>query len=379
MKKQTIKICFICYRRFPDTNFDNYSRVVAENGYDVSIISYHCKNQSKYEFNGKRVIRRIRLPYTKSNRKKVFIFIKETVKILRKHKFPVIHIHHTCAYFLLIKLLNFKKAKYIYHITSYPIAESHFQSMKQMVVMFFQSLFMDEIIIQSHELKEKLIGIRRLSRAVVVPIGYNAKLFYPHTEKQKEMFKKKLKLGDNEFILIYIGVISRFRKLDRLIESFKIVTKKIPNVKLMMIGNGNDIDNLKLSTKNLGLEKKVIFFGRVSHKRIPKYLNIADIGISYVPINENYNYNPPLKTFEYLACGLPTIATKTVSNCKIIKNEFNGILINDDPWHMANAIIQLFFDKNKQNYLSKNAIKSVMSKDFETITNQRLIPIYDNL
>ena len=41
--------------------------------------------------------------------------------------------------------------------------------------------------------------------------------------------------------------------------------------------------------------------------------------------------------------------------------------------------LSLFFDKNKQNYLSKNAIKSVMSKDFETITNQRLIPIYDNL
>jgi len=139
MKKKK-RICFICYRKFPDTNFENYSKFVAKNGYDVSVISYLCKNQTKYEEVDKRKIWRIKLPGTKSNRKKILYFIKETAKILKRQNFSIIHIHHTCKYFLLIKLLTFKRAIYIYHITSYPIGESHFQSLKQMTVMCLQTL-----------------------------------------------------------------------------------------------------------------------------------------------------------------------------------------------------------------------------------------------
>ena len=95
------------------------------------------------------------------------------------------------------------------------------------------------------------------------------------------------------------------------------------------------------------------------------FIGIADLGISYIPINENFNYNPPLKTFEYLACGLPLIATRTVSNCRIIKNGFNGILINDTPDDISNSIINLLQDKKMQAVLKKNARKSIMDFDFE--------------
>jgi glycosyltransferase involved in cell wall biosynthesis len=377
MKKKK-RICFICYRKFPDTNFENYSKFVSENGYDVSVITYLCKNQKQYEVVDKRKIWRINLSVTNSNRAKMLYFIKEAVKILKRENFSIIHIHHTCKYFLLIKIVALKRAKYIYHITSYPIGEFYYQSLKEMVIMFLQSLFFDKIIIQSSELKEKLIGIRKLDKTAVVPIGYNAELFYRDSDEQKKSFRRELKLNENEVISVYIGAISRFRKLDRLIEAFKFVTKKIPGAKLLMIGNGNNFASLKISAKKNGLEKNIIFLGKIPHEKIPKYLNIADIGISYIPINENYNYNPPLKTFEYLACGLPTVATKTVSNCKIIYDEINGILTNDDPLHIAHAIIKLFLDKNQRYYLSKNAIKSVTDKDFETITTKKLIPIYDD-
>jgi glycosyltransferase involved in cell wall biosynthesis len=332
----------------------------------------------QYEVVDERKIWRIKLPVTNSNRAKILYFIKETVKILKRQNFSIIHIHHTCKYFLLIKLLYYKKSNYIYHITSYPIGENHFQSLKQMMIMFLQSLFFDKIIVQSPELKEKLIGIRNLAKAAVVPIGYNADLFYPNSDEQKEIFRKKLEIKNDEKVLIYIGAISRFRKLYRLIKAFKFVNKKMPDTKLVMIGNGNDLKNLQNRIKKNGLEENIIFLGNIPHKKIPEYLNIADIGISYIPINENYNYNPPLKTFEYLACGLPTVATKTISNTKIICDEENGILTSDNPLHLANAIIKLFLDKNLRYNLSKNAIKSVKNKDFEAITIKKLIPIYDN-
>ena len=106
---------------------------------------------------------------------------------------------------------------------------------------------------------------------------------------------------------------------------------------------------------------------------------MADIGISYIPINENYHYNPPLKTFEYLACGLPTIATRTESNCRIIKDGFNGLLINDTPDDVSNSLITLLRDKKKQSWLRENARKSIMAFDFEYITRSSLVPLYESL
>ena len=105
-------------------------------------------------------------------------------------------------------------------------------------------------------------------------------------------------------------------------------------------------------------------------------MRLADIGLSYVPVNENYNYNPHLKTFEYLACGLPTVATNTVSNRRIIQDEFNGVLVDDDPAELADAVSDLLENETKREKLRGNARRSVVDFDFEAITQNTLIPLY---
>ena len=84
-----------------------------------------------------------------------------------------------------------------------------------------------------------------------------------------------------------------------------------------MIGDGNALKECKELASSLNIENKINFTGRVAHSELVDYLGASDIGLSYVPIIENYNYNPPVKTFDYLGCGLPTIATRTVSNSKL--------------------------------------------------------------
>ena len=99
--------------------------------------------------------------------------------------------------------------------------------------------------------------------------------------------------------------------------------------------------SIKSLARVLKVDDNVIFTGRVERRKVRDYISAADIGISYVPINESFSYNPPLKTFEYLACGLPTIATATESNRRIIDDGFNGILTSDNPEYLADAIINL--------------------------------------
>jgi glycosyltransferase involved in cell wall biosynthesis len=112
---------------------------------------------------------------------------------------------------------------------------------------------------------------------------------------------------------------------------------------------------------------------------VKNLIGAADVAISYVPINQNYNYNPPLKTFEYLACGLPVIATRTVSNSKIIKDGFNGILADDKVEDLATALSSLIRDRSKQAYLRRNSRNSIEEFDFDKITKTKLIPLYRQL
>lgn len=373
------KICYICYRRFPDTNFQHYSKAVSDNGYHVTVVSFLDTGQEVFEILDGRKIYRIPLPSNRGKRSSMFTFILHVVRFLNRHDFSIVHIHHTCAYFSLIRMLASNGAKFVYHTTSYPISNTRLQAQKNMIITFIESLLMDKIIVQSEELKEKLIGIRGLKRTEVVPVGFNRNLFSPSGEDKKHNLRSSLNFHGNDSILVYCGVIASLRQLDRLIEAFKKVHRTYDNAKLLMIGDGNALDEIKALARSVQIEKSIIFTGRIPHDEVVNYIGMADIGISYIPINENYHYNPPLKTFEYLACGLPTVATRTVSNCKIIKHDFNGILCNDSPEDVAMSIVNLLRDKDKQTLLRKNARKSIMAFDFEHIAKTKLIPLYEGL
>lgn len=373
-------ICYVCYRPEPETNLEQLSEAVSDSEYDVTILACLESSQEIFELLERRKIYRIPLPGGKrGKRKRMLSFILKSVDFFDKHDFSIVHIHSSCAYFGLIKILTSNRAKFIYHTTSYPISNSHIKAVRRMIFLFFQSLFMDKIIVQSEELKEKLIGIRGLKRTAVIPVGFNRKILYPIGDNEKHRLRNLLNIHENDSVLVYCGVIAKLRQLDRLMEAFKKVQSIFEDVKLVMIGDGNALEEIKALARSLQIEKNIIFTGRIPHHEVVNYIGIGDIGISYIPINENYHYNPPLKTFEYLGCGLPTVATRTVSNCKIIKHDFNGILCNDSPEDVSMSIVNLLRDKDKQSLLRENARKSIMAFDFEHIAKTKLIPLYENL
>ena len=191
--------------------------------------------------------------------------------------------------------------------------------------------------------------------------------------------KKRLYIDKDYPLLVYCGSIAKLREINKLLEGFKTASLLIRNIKLMMIGDGDALQDMKELAKNLKIDKQVIFTGKVDHQKLNNYFTAADIGISYVPVKIKYNFNPPLKTFEYLACGLPTIATNTLSNKKIIRNGYNGLLIQDTTEEIAKAIIGLIKNQKMQDIFKKNARVSVLENDFDYITKRNLIPLYQKL
>jgi glycosyltransferase involved in cell wall biosynthesis len=238
---------------------------------------------------------------------------------------------------------------------------------------------MDAVIVQSEELKGELPIIRSLARSTVIPVGYNGRLFGPLDRQRIHDRRKAFGCSDDRIVLVYVGSMARFRHLDRLIEGFAKAKRLSENLQLLMVGDGVAVKDLEAQAKALGIVSDVVFTGRVSHENMMDYLAVADIGISFVPISRSYNYNPPLKTFEFLACGMPVIATRTVSNSRIVTEGFNGVLVEDTAESLCEGIIRLTSDRSLQDHIKMNASKSVADFDFERITKNMLVPLYMKL
>ena len=184
----------------------------------------------------------------------------------------------------------------------------------------------------------------------------------------------------NEIKMIYIGTFNN-RDLGQTIKGYvKFYDQYKDKIKISydIIGSGNK-DEIKrinelvhsdFSNKNLKLH------GYIKHNKLCEFLNDSNLGISYVPINEIYDIQPVTKTYEYLLSGIPVLATSTYEN-KLVINNSNGILINDNANDFYNGLVEFY---NRINHFdSVEIMESSLKFNWEKIINNRLVKILNQL
>ena len=173
--------------------------------------------------------------------------------------------------------------------------------------------------------------------------------------------------------LLYVGTLFN-RDVHKTIEGLAIAIKENPQMDIYydIVGDGigNELAELKQLVADKKLENHIKLHGYIQHKELKSFLDKCNIGVSFVPMTEYYEFQPATKSFEYVLSGLYTIATSTYCNKEII-NEENGILIEDSPASFANGIKEIYnrrtnikADKIRQTltpYLWKNIVKNEMS------------------
>jgi glycosyltransferase involved in cell wall biosynthesis len=209
----------------------------------------------------------------------------------------------------------------------------------------FECVFFKNVSVVSEGVKKRLY-LRK--DTVVIPLGAN--------EINLEFTKRE------GISLIYIGTLSK-RNIHQTIEGLALFLSECKSfpISYRIIGSG-DIDSMSKIENALvfnELSDIVELTGYIPHDKLTDYLRDANVGVSYVPITEYYNFQPATKTFEYLLAGLPVIATSTYENEKII-NSFNGILIKDNPASFCQGLLSL---KNQMKSFDSNEIKLAL-QDF---------------
>ncbi len=160
-----------------------------------------------------------------------------------------------------------------------------------------------------------------------------------------------------EPLIVYVGRIKAYKRLDHLIKSFKTVQDEIKNSKLIIAGKGDQKPLKKLSIK-LGIESSVEFYNEVSEEEKLRLLHLA-----WVFVTPSMKEGWGITVIESNACGTPAIAYNVPGLRDSVKYNYNGILVEDgDEKSLANTIAMVLKDGSLRDNLSKNALE--WSKQF---------------
>lgn len=186
--------------------------------------------------------------------------------------------------------------------------------------------------------------------------GVDKNIYIPNFDKNK--FKKELKIEENKKILLAVSRLERWKRVDRIIKAMPKVKKAYPEIKLLIIGDGKEKENLEKLAKELKVDSEIRFLGALPHDELKKYYNLADIFISTYDIS---NVGNPL--LEALSCGRCIITLDIGDTNKFIYNEENGILVKLNKLNiLPDIIIKLLKDDEKRKRLEENAKEFAKNK-----------------
>jgi glycosyltransferase involved in cell wall biosynthesis len=153
-----------------------------------------------------------------------------------------------------------------------------------------------------------------------------------------------------------MGTIFRFSGLLELLNELAPTLRANPALKLLVLGDGEDYIRLKQFAKSLGLQAQVIMPGRIEYDVLADYLRLGHVAL--LPFSPELVTHGALpgKVLQYLACGLPTIATPLNGLQSVISRD-QGILYANNLKEMAELAIQLSSNLNHRSLLSSQGIE----------------------
>lgn len=159
--------------------------------------------------------------------------------------------------------------------------------------------------------------------------------------------------------LIYIGSLHSDRHLLELCEAVQMVNAEDRRVTLTLIGKGPDRSELERYACDRGKGAIVVGPPTVLHGEIPGLLAMADVGVLPFPDEPKYRVSSPVKLFEYMAAGMPVLATRVVCHTDVLSDsDFVFWAEDGSPKALAAAIREAYDRKAELSAMGQSAAQS---------------------
>jgi glycosyltransferase involved in cell wall biosynthesis len=182
----------------------------------------------------------------------------------------------------------------------------------------------------------------------------------------EEFFADESKRNAEQFTIICLGRVTPRKGVRFLIQAFKILSGRYENVRLLIVGDGNEKKSLEDLVQGLDLKDKVEFAGAIAHENVLGYYQRANVFV-LPSLNEGMS-NVML---EALACGLPVVATNTGGTKELLTDNVNGLVVKmKDADDLAEKIEKLILNPELEKEMSLESRKLAQSLSWGKVAGE---------
>lgn len=187
----------------------------------------------------------------------------------------------------------------------------------------------------------------------------NPDIFYPQNQS---LCRRELGLPDCP-IGGYVGTLYLWHGVDQIIDALPEILKLIPNFKFLVVGDGDQMNKIKELAYSLNVDSCIIYAGSVPYGEIAKYINSMDVAFAFYRQIGKRPVNIPMKLYEYMACGIPVVASNVKGYGSIVKHEGVGYEVDSNNLEkIAKTVSVILKSPEKSKLMAKAGRLAVLNK-----------------
>lgn len=179
-------------------------------------------------------------------------------------------------------------------------------------------------------------------------------------------------------IVLYLGGLMEERGLEALVQSIPLLRS---DAHLVLLGRGTLEDSLRRLAAEMGVDQRVHVLAPVPPDEVVGWAASADLGVSPIaPSLLSYRYSLPNKLFQYMAAGLPVVASDFPQVRDVVIGSDAGLCVDTtDARQIAMAIDSLLADRDRCHAMGRNARRAVEEHYNWDVAARTLLEVYSSL
>ena len=340
-------------------------RALEEMGHEVYIVTANLENYKYIYDEEKKIIYIPGVPIGIYDARLTGIYSTRAINQIRKWKLDIIHSQTefgigTFSRFVskqlkipLVHTYHTMYEDYVYYIT-----KGYFDKTSKRFVEYLTKFYCDktvtELIVPSRKIYNIFINKYEVNKKVnIIGTGIDIERFFKtsFTKKQINDLRKKYDLKEDDFVVGTVTRVAKEKSIDRIIITFKEILKVIPKAKLLIVGDGPDRKELQKLTKDLGIDKSVIFTLKVPIEEVQIFYQMISVFVTF-----STTETQGLTVLEAMAASIPVLAILDDSFVDSVKDKKNGYLFKTDEEYIED-IIRLYKDKKLYKEMSDKSLE----------------------
>jgi len=263
-----------------------------------------------------------------------FVAHRVGVRLAHRLGIPVIESYHT--YF----------EEYLYHY--FPFLPKTFMRFAARWFTRRQCNEVDALVVPSEAMLEVLRDYDVTRQMEIIPTGIEDRyLGWPGTTH----FRTDHKIPQDQPVLVHIGRVAHEKNIDFLFKVLLQVRRTLPDVLLVIAGEGPALEHLKTLACNLKLEDNLLFVGYLDRDTTLLECYLAGNAFIFASRTETQG----LVLLEAMALGVPVVSTAVMGTRDILKPQKGALVAEEDTQDFANNIVTLLQDSDLQQKLGTEA------------------------